>query len=368
MAREINDSTHLANVAGIRFSLGLVAVIVVVFFLRNAQAIVLPFFVALFGAAVVSPLIFWLQRRGVPTAIAVLAVVSVIAVLGLLIGLLLISSVDQFTERVPYYRSQLDNKLEAFLPKTIGGEPIDWTDLLRQINPGQAMSIVASMLNGVRGVLTQTMLIALLMVFMLLDLSGFLERLNLVSPSGRAYLHTVAISLKQYIAIKTVISLCTGVAAGLCCYFVGVDFAILWGFLAFLLNYIPSIGSILAAIPAVALAFVQLGPGAAFAVAAGYLVINVLMGNLIEPRVMGRGLGLSALVVFVSLIFWGWVLGPMGMLLSVPLTMVIKIALDANPRTRWISLLMGSTMVTEEDPDRSPTPDDGQAAATSGVG
>ena len=348
MAREINDSKPLANVAGIKFSVGLVAVIVLVLFLRDAQTIVLPIFVAMFGAALASPLVFWLQQRGVPTAIAVLIVVGIIAVLGLLIGLLLMSSVDQFTERVPYYGTQLDAKLEALLPETIGGEPIDWADLLRHVNPGQAMSVAASMLNGVRGVLTQTMLIALLMFFMLLDLSGFLERLNLVSPNARAYLHTVAISLKQYVAIKTVISLLTGVAAGLCCYFVGVDFAILWGFLAFLLNYIPSIGSILAAIPAVALAFVQLGPGEALAVAAGYLVINVVMGNLIEPRVMGRGLGLSTLVVFVSLIFWGWVLGPMGMLLSVPLTMVIKIALDASPRTQWISLLMGSSMAPEE--------------------
>ena len=348
MAREINDSKQLTHVAGIRFSLGLVAAIVLVLFLRNAQTIVLPILVALFGAALASPLVLWLQQRGVPTAIAVLTVVGIIAVLGLLIGLLLISSVDQFTERVPYYRGQLDSKLEALLPETIGGEPIDWTDLLSHVNPGQAMSIVANMLNGVRGVLTQTMLIALLMFFMLLDLSKFLERLNLVSPRARTYLHDVTTSLKRYVAIKTVISLFTGVAAGLCCYFVGVDFAILWGFLAFLLNYIPSIGSILAAIPAVALAFVQLSPGAALAVAAGYVVINVVMGNLIEPRVMGHGLGLSALVVFVSLIFWGWVLGPMGMLLSVPLTMVIKIALDASPRTRWISLLLGSSTAPEE--------------------
>lgn len=356
MARQTDDSKQLAHVAGIRFSLGLVAAIVLVMFLRDAQTIVLPIFVALFGAALASPLVLWLQQRGVPTAVAVLIVVGIIALLGLLIGFLLISSVDQFTERVPYYRGQLDDKLEALLPKTIGGEPIDWTDLLRQISPGQAMGVVASMLNGVRGVLTQTLLIALLMFFMLLDLSGFLERLNLVSPSARAYLHDVATSLKQYVAIKTVISLLTGVAAGLCCHFVGVDFALLWGFLAFLLNYIPSIGSILAAIPAVALGFVQLGPGAALAVATGYVVINVVMGNLIEPRVMGRGLGLSALVVFVSLIFWGWVLGPMGMLLSVPLTMVIKIALDASPRTRWISLLMGSSSVPEEGSGQAAAP------------
>ena len=121
----------------------------------------------------------------------------------------------------------------------------------------------------------------------------------------------------------------------------GVDFPILWGLLAFLLNYVPTIGSIIAAIPPLLLALIQISPAAAGAVGAGFVVINLIMGNAIEPRFMGKGLGLSTLVVFLSLVVWGWVLGPVGMLLSVPLTMTVKIALEANPNTQWLAHLLG---------------------------
>jgi predicted PurR-regulated permease PerM len=139
---------------------------------------------------------------------------------------------------------------------------------------------------------------------------------------------------------------------------IGVDYALLWGLIAFLLNYVPNIGSIIAAIPAVLLALVQLGPVHAALVAGLYLIINVVMGNAVEPRLMGKSLGLSTLVVFLSLVFWGWVLGPVGMLLSVPLTMIMKIALEVNPSTRWLAIILGSdvssatkTAAAESDPD-----------------
>jgi predicted PurR-regulated permease PerM len=112
--------------------------------------------------------------------------------------------------------------------------------------------------------------------------------------------------------------------------------------LAFLLNYIPTIGSIIAAVPAVLIALVQLGPGEASAIAMGFLAINMIFGNIIEPRLMGYGVGISPLVVFIGLVFWGWVFGPVGMLLSVPLTMTLKLALESDKRTRWIAILIGS--------------------------
>ena len=137
-------------------------------------------------------------------------------------------------------------------------------------------------------------------------------------------------------------SLGTGAAVWLWLTILGVDYPVLWGLLAFLLNYVPNIGSIIAAVPAVLLALVQLGPGAAAWAAAGYLAVNVLFGSVLEPRFMGRGVGLSALVVFLSLVFWGWVLGPVGMFLSVPLTITAKIALAASDETRWAAVLLGT--------------------------
>lgn len=152
----------------------------------------------------------------------------------------------------------------------------------------------------------------------------------------------VADNIKKYLAIKTAFSLVTGILVMSLLVILKVKYPIVWGLLAFLLNFVPAIGSIIAAIPATLLAFLQLGPSTALITALGFLVINIVIGNLIEPRLMGQRLGLSTLVVFLSLVFWGWVLGPMGMLLSVPLTMTIKIALESYKETRSFSLLLGS--------------------------
>jgi predicted PurR-regulated permease PerM len=149
-------------------------------------------------------------------------------------------------------------------------------------------------------------------------------------------------NINKYIAIKTWISLVTGLLATILCIIIGVDYPILWGVLAFALNYIPTIGSFIALIPPVLLTLVQLSPIEALVVLVGYVIINTVMGNILEPKFMGKGLGLSTLVVFLSLIFWGWILGPIGMLLSVPLTITIKIVLDSSEETRWLAVLLGS--------------------------
>jgi AI-2 transport protein TqsA len=147
-----------------------------------------------------------------------------------------------------------------------------------------------------------------------------------------------------------VTSMTTGLLVGLWTLAVGLDFPLFWGLTAFLLNYVPTVGSLVAAVPAVALGLVQLGPGGALLVALGYIVINVTIGNLIEPQVMGRGLGLSPLVVLLSLLFWGWVWGPLGMLLSLPLTMVLKIMVENVPQLAWLAVLMGPAHDARKEP------------------
>jgi predicted PurR-regulated permease PerM len=156
----------------------------------------------------------------------------------------------------------------------------------------------------------------------------------------------------------------TGVAAALWVWILGVDFPIIWGVLAFLLNYVPNLGSIVAAIPPMLLAFVQYGGGTAFLVAAGYTVINLVIGNIIEPRFMGQGLGLSTLVVFLSLVFWGWLFGPVGMLLSVPLTMMLKIGFESHPDTRWLAIVLGPE--SESEPVQEVTAPESGAVETAG--
>jgi predicted PurR-regulated permease PerM len=204
-----------------------------------------------------------------------------------------------------------------------------------------ASKIVASFGN----MMTNAFLILLTVIFILAEEVGFSEKLRSSSSDSAKTLQGIerfTASVNQYMAIKTLLSLVTAVLIMLWLWVLGVDYIVLWGLLAFLLNFIPNLGSILAALPVVLLALVQLGPMTAILTALGYLLVNVVIGNAIEPRFMGKGLDLSALVVFLSLVFWGWVLGSVGMLLSVPLTMTVKIALESSDDTRWLGVMLGS--------------------------
>ena len=212
------------------------------------------------------------------------------------------------------------------------------------------MQSAASMLATAGGVLTNSFMILLTVIFILFEAAGMPNKLRAALPnadSSLASFEKFITGVRQYLAIKTLVSLATGLVVTIGLLLLGLDYAPLWGMIAFLLNYVPNIGSIIAAVPAILLAVVQLGPIHSLLVAALYLLTNVIMGNAVEPRLMGQKLGLSALVIFISLVFWGWVLGPVGMLLSVPLTMVVKIALEVNESTRWMAILLSSDVAAK---------------------
>jgi predicted PurR-regulated permease PerM len=155
----------------------------------------------------------------------------------------------------------------------------------------------------------------------------------------------------DYVFLKAIVSAGTGVLISLLMWALGVDFPLLWGLIAFMFNFVPNIGSVIAAVPAVLLALVQHGVGVAAGVGVGYIAINLVVGNVIEPKLMGEKLGLSTLVVFLSLVFWGWLWGPVGMLLSVPLTVIVKIALEHSDDFRWVAILLGPS---DDDPPPLP--------------
>jgi len=191
-------------------------------------------------------------------------------------------------------------------------------------------------------------------VFILSEAAGFPAKLQAAfghrESSDR--FANIKREVQHYLGIKTLISLTTGSIVAAATAIIGVDYPLLWGMLAFLLNFIPTFGSILAAIPPVMLATVQLGAGHALAVALVFVSVNVGLGNFVEPYFMGRRLGLSTLVVFLSLVFWGWVWGPVGMLLSVPLTMIVKIMLENTEDLAWVAVLLGAGPKRESKPVR----------------
>ena len=328
-----------------RILLGIIAVILVIGAIREASSLVVPMLLALFAALVAAPVVGWLREKGAPTWLAVVSVVLIAIVIVTAFGGLAGGSVQDFSAKVPGYQQQLNDRLTSL--KTLLGDRGDEVigALIDAFDPAKAMSLAANLLNGIRGALTNAFLIVFTMILLLFDMASLPEKLEAAIPNSKSvlrYVYTVEESLTRYMGIKTVISLATGVLIGLFLAILGVDFPVLWGLLAFLLNFIPNIGSILAAIPPVLLASIQFGPGKALIVAAGFVAVNVVIGNLIEPRLTGQGVGLSTLVVFLSLVFWGWVLGTVGMLLAVPLTMSLKIALESRPETRWVAVLMGA--------------------------
>jgi predicted PurR-regulated permease PerM len=288
----------------------------------------------------------WLNQRKVPNGLAILMIIAAIVVGGMAIGAVVGASISSFRGDLPEYQERLQILSAGFLQwLSAKGLVLDPNIIRDSFNPSAALSFAGNTLASFGNVMTNAFMIILTVIFILAEEVRFTEKLKHSAGGSQKSIGAIANftrSVNQYMAIKTGLSLLTGVIVVLWLMFLGVDYPILWGLLAFLLNFVPTLGSIIAAVPAVLLALVQLGPGDAVLVGLGYLAVNTIVGNGLEPRMMGRGLNLSALVVFLSLVFWGWVLGPIGMLLSVPLTMTVKIALESSPETRWISVMLGS--------------------------
>lgn len=336
----------MADNHGLKWLLGLAGVMVIIAGLKAAEAIVIPIMLALFVAIISTPFLRALTRRGVPSYMAVLIVLSVLIICGGALGMIVSQSIDSFLTRMPQYQARLQSLLVDWLPYLERWDiPVNRDMVMNQFNPSQVMGLVGSTLSGIGALLTNLFLVIFIVIFILLEEASFSDKVKAALPNAEKSLRDAQGFMKQvnqYLMIKTTISFITGVLVTLWLWWLDVDFPVLWGLIAMLMNYIPNVGSLIAAVPAVLLALVQLGVTEAMLVVAGYVAVNVVMGNLIEPRFMGRGLGLSPLVVFLSLILWGWLFGPVGMFLSIPLTMIVKIALEQNHGTRWIAILLGN--------------------------
>ena len=320
------------------------AFVIVVSGLKMASSLVVPFLLAVFIAMIVSPLLALLKKRGIPGVAAIALVIMLIMSIGLMLGAVIGSSLDSFREDMPIYSAKLSAMSESLQQwLSARGIAIDATQWQSSFDPSAVMSLVGSTLASFGNVMTNSVMILLTVIFILAENITFAEKLKLArgNANSQQWLSKFSDSVQGYLAIKAAISVATGLLIFIWLSIVGVDYAVLWGLLAFLLNFVPTVGSFIAAVPAVLLALVQLGLGPAGLTLGGFVAVNFLMGSALEPRLMGKGLDLSPLVVFVSLVLWGWVLGPVGMLLSIPLTIMIKIALETQPDTRWISIMLG---------------------------
>ena len=338
--------------------LTLAALVVIAAGIKAAEQLMVPFLLSAFLATIAATPVFWLHRFRVPVGLAIAVVMLGLVVVLVAVGTVVAQSVAGFRERLPTYQAGVADLQQGVF------------DLLARfgvemktgfIDPGVALGFVGDALQNLVGILSNGFVILLTVIFILAEAWSFPRKLHsiLADPDRDVpHFQRFVVNVNRYIGIKTTVSVGTGVFVSLALWIIGVDFPILWGLLAFLLNYVPTIGSVIAAVPPVLLAQVQLGAGEAGATLAVFVVVNVVMGNVVEPRFMGRGLGLSTLAVFLSLVFWNWMLGPVGMLLSVPLTMTAKIALAANPSTERIAHLLDPAERGEAPASTPPAPPD----------
>ena len=331
----------------VRYLVAAACLVIIIAGLRAAAELILPFLVAVFLAIVNVPVMNWLVRMKVPKPLAVLGtILMAVTVIGALVAVLA-GSINQLTAAAPAYQARLRELAESLMAVgTRFGLPVEqWTSL--DLAPSGVFDLLGGVIGDtVRAVgafLSNTFLVLLTVIFILFEAAGFSRKITAAFGAPResfGQFTRMAQQVQTYLVVKTAVSAATGLAVGIWVALMGLDFPLLWGVLAFLFNFIPTLGSIVAAVPAVMLAIVQFGPGRAAVIAAGYLAINIIFGNGIEPTLMGRRLGLSTLVVFGSLVFWGWVWGPVGMLFSVPLTMAVKIVLENSREFRWLAVLL----------------------------
>lgn len=391
-SRDSSSSPSELRQRGARFLLISAALVIVVAGLREIRPIALPFLVALFLSVLSAPLLGWLTRHRLPKWLAI--IVTVLANVAVLAGMLLLvgSSVRQITDALPTYQERLESRAAAGLDwleaRGIDTSELAWLQARAEEENGKTgdedvenggaegeteadseateipiggaggaddggaiigldslFDLLTNMVRGVASVVTMLLLVVLMMVFLLAEASNLPKKLEGALGWSRDDLRRMSKAqgeVQRYLVYKTLISALTGLLVAGWVWLLGVSFPVLWGTIAFALNYIPSLGSIIAAVPAMLLAWIDLGAATALLVGLGYLAVNMVLGNFLEPHLMGRRLGISTLVVFLSLVFWGWLWGPLGMLLSVPLTMILRIALENTEDFRWLAQMIAA--------------------------
>lgn len=333
-----------------RLLVSLASLVILIAGLKIASGLLGPVLLSLFIVLVTSPLVEWLRRRRVPNWLSYTLVVLGVLVLGLLLIAFLGLSISQLTTALPAYRSLLDTQISAFI-QWLSARGIRSADLLQLdiVNPSRIIQFVIAFIRGLLGTLSNIGLTLFIFIYMLVGASSFSRKLSRGLGASNPMLDRIqsfSRSISIYLFIKTGLGAMTAIGHTLLLGVLGVDFAVLWGVLSFLFNFIPNIGYIISLIPPLMLALLEFGIGKAVIVFVAYAAINNFFDVVIGPRYLGKGLDLSILVTFLAVIFWTWVLGPIGAFLALPLTVMLKkLVLEPYADTQLLAVLMG----TEDD-------------------
>ena len=336
----------------LNLTLGIILSIVTIWILIIGKTIIIPFMVALFLTFILDPVVTFLTRYKVPLGLSVFLTLVIFFIILYLLGMLIYANVQLFVKQFPQYQDRIFDTLKSFnhqLEVWIG-RPIKSSHVWKQINWVEALqrfSIAKGVLSSVGTFVTFLLKMLIVVVFIAYLLTGkrnLEKKIKMAFPAERAerivnIIDNVTTQVQKYLGAKTVVSLITGVVSLIIFYFFGLDFAIFWAFLIFLFNFIPSIGSVIASILPVSFSLLQYGSlSRAFWILLLLTILQLAMGNIVEPRLMGRSLNLSPLIVILSLIFWGYIWGVVGMILAVPILGTITIILENFESLRFISV------------------------------
>lgn len=333
------------------YFLGAASLVVILAGVKLSAEVIVPFLLSLFIAIIFSPLIKFMTNYRIPHWLAISLLFTLIVLIFFSLISLINSTVQEFTLSIPQYKllmAERLNDVKALAEKFNLPFNIDTTKIPKQLDPSVIMNFVSGLLVNFSNVVSNAFVLILVVIFMLLEAPTAKRKFAIAFSKNdseenvsKRYLDRVLQGVIGYLAVKTTVSLLTGVLVWILLEMANVQYAVLWATLSFLFNYIPNIGSILAAFPIIVQSLLLNGFSVGFVVTVGVIAINMVIGNVLEPKMMGKKLGLSTLVVFLSLLFWGWLLGTVGMLLSVPLTMALKIALESSPKTTRYAILLG---------------------------
>jgi predicted PurR-regulated permease PerM len=342
----MEESSNDHKSGGIRVLYALACIVIIIGGLKAAAPLLVPVVLAFFLSVLSLPILRVLRAWGFPRFIAVL--LTIVVDLGIISPIALVSFnlVNEFQGKVDDYQRKITKKAGEW--RTHFEAEHDMKFELEQEKINQYIEDGVKQLLGFLGktiaVAKDFVFIVIVMIFFLTEAGGFRRKLKAIhlarGPDLERFQNT-AKDLQKYLGIKTAISSITGVLAGLLTWSLDVNFPVLWALVAFIFNYIPAIGSIIASFPPAILALVDHSSSTALFVLLGYLAINMVLGNFIEPMLMGQRFGVSTSVVILSVLFWGWVWGLIGMFLAVPLTMVVKVILDNSEDLQWLSIAMG---------------------------
>jgi len=330
-------------------------VFIIIWGIRGTAYIINPLLLAFIITLTLLPLPEKLKQRGLPGWLAlVLTILAVVAALAVVI-LLVVVSIGQLSAQIPTYAAQIEARQAELAATQVSEEaPSTPQDIVQAALAQLQGLLTAQQLNDTSQSVVRAVAESVAMVFLTLLIFAFMMSAAITLPGaarlgldpGSDMVRRVAEytkDVRQYMVTMTIINFLVGLGDTILLYIIGVDFAILWGILAWILGYIPSVGFWLALIPPVLMAWAQYGLQTALLVFIMYVLINGGVQNIVQPKMMGDSLRISPVVVFVSFFIWGWLLGGIGAILAVPLTMVILSVLDSFESTRWLAILLRLT-------------------------